>query len=51
MYAIRSYYAEIEQLGAKSAATAKAAAAGKDMVIMIRPEKESLRPDIYGPEA
>jgi len=42
--------AEIEQLGAKSAATAKAAAAGKDMVIMIRPEKESLRPDIYGPE-
>ncbi|PLY00656.1 MAG: NAD(P)-dependent oxidoreductase [Desulfuromonas sp.] len=41
---------EMEKLGAKGVASPKEAAAGKDLVIMIRPEKESLRPDIYGPE-
>jgi len=40
--------AELVQLGATAAATPKAAAAGRDLVILIRPEKEALRPDIYG---
>jgi len=42
--------AELVKLGAKAAASPKATATGKDLVIMIRPEKESLRPDIFGPE-
>jgi len=41
---------ELVKLGAKGASSPKAAAAGKDLVILIRPEKETLRPDIYGPE-
>ena len=36
--------------GATAAATPMDAAKGKDIVIIIRPEKERLRPDIYGPE-
>ena len=40
--------AELVALGATAAATPKEAAKGKDIVIMIRPEKERLRPDIYG---
>jgi len=42
--------AELVKLGATAAESPKATAAGKDLVIMIRPEKESLRPDIFGPE-
>jgi 3-hydroxyisobutyrate dehydrogenase-like beta-hydroxyacid dehydrogenase len=42
--------AELVKLGASAAATPKDAAKGKDIVILIRPEKERLRPDIYGPE-
>jgi len=40
--------AELVQLGAAGASTPKEAAKGKDIVILIRPEKERLRPDIYG---
>ena len=40
--------AELVGLGATAAATPKEAAKGKDIVIMIRPEKDRLRPDIYG---
>ena len=40
--------AELVALGATAAATPKEAAKGKDIVIMIRPEKDRLRPDIYG---
>ena len=40
--------AELVALGATAAATPREAAKGKDIVIMIRPEKERLRPDIYG---
>jgi 3-hydroxyisobutyrate dehydrogenase len=36
--------------GAVSAATPREAAKGQDLVIYIRPEKERLRPDIYGPD-
>lgn len=42
--------ADLVSMGATSAATPKEAAAAKDMVIIIRPEKERLRPDIYGEE-
>ena len=40
--------AELVSMGATAAATPKEAAKGKDIVIMIRPEKDRLRPDIYG---
>lgn len=40
--------AELVQLGATAAATPKEVAKGKDLIIHIRPEKEYLRPDIYG---
>lgn len=39
---------ELSKLGATSAASPREAAKGKDVVIIIRPEKERLRPDIYG---
>jgi 3-hydroxyisobutyrate dehydrogenase-like beta-hydroxyacid dehydrogenase len=42
--------AELVKLGAKGADTPREAAKGRDLVIHIRPEKERLRPDIYGPE-
>jgi 3-hydroxyisobutyrate dehydrogenase-like beta-hydroxyacid dehydrogenase len=42
--------AEIAKLGATGAGTPKEAAKGKDVVIYIRPEKERLRPDVYGPD-
>ncbi len=42
--------AELVKLGATAAATPREAAKGKDIVIQIRPEKERLRPDIYGPD-
>ncbi|GAM09302.1 glyoxylate/succinic semialdehyde reductase 1 [Geobacter sp. OR-1] len=42
--------AELSKLGATAAASPKEAAKGKDLVILIRPEKERLRPDIYGPD-
>lgn len=42
--------AELVKLGAAGAASPKETAKGKDLVIIIRPEKERLRPDIYGPE-
>lgn len=41
---------ELVKLGATASATPKEAAAGRDLVIIIRPEKERLRPDIYGPD-
>jgi 3-hydroxyisobutyrate dehydrogenase len=41
---------ELVKLGAEAAATPKEAAKGKDVVILIRPEKDRLRPDIYGTE-
>ena len=41
---------ELVKLGADAAATPKDAAKGKDVVILIRPEKDRLRPDIYGEE-
>ncbi|GAB4298938.1 MAG: NAD(P)-dependent oxidoreductase [Desulfuromonadia bacterium] len=41
---------ELVAAGASGAETPKDAAKGRDMVIYIRPEKERLRPDIYGPE-
>ena len=40
--------AELVALGATAASSPKEAAKGRDIVIMIRPEKERLRPDIYG---
>jgi 3-hydroxyisobutyrate dehydrogenase-like beta-hydroxyacid dehydrogenase len=40
--------AEMVKLGAAGAATAREAAKGKDLVLVIRPEKERLRPDLYG---
>ena len=42
--------AEVVALGAAGAGTPKEVAKGKDVVIYIRPEKERLRPDIYGPD-
>lgn len=42
--------AEITKVGAVGASTPREAAKGKDLVIYIRPEKERLRPDIYGPD-
>jgi 3-hydroxyisobutyrate dehydrogenase len=42
--------AELVKLGAMGASTPREAAKGKDLVIQIRPEKERLRPDIYGPD-
>ena len=42
--------AELAKLGATGAACAREAAKGKDIVLLIRPEKERLRPDIYGPD-
>lgn len=42
--------ADLVKLGASSAATPSEAAKGKDLVVVIRPEKERLRPDIYGPD-
>src|SRR5689334_8528980 len=41
---------ELVKLGATAAATPREASKGKDVVILIRPEKERLRPDIYGPD-
>jgi 3-hydroxyisobutyrate dehydrogenase len=41
---------DLVKLGAAAAATPREAAKGKDVVILIRPEKERLRPDIYGPD-
>lgn len=40
--------AELVKLGATAAVTPKEVAAGKDLIIIIRPEKERLRPDLYG---
>lgn len=40
--------AELVALGAKLADTPREAAKGMDIVLHIRPEKERLRPDIYG---
>lgn len=42
--------AELVKLGATAAASPREAAKGKDVVIVIRPEKERLKPDIYGPD-
>ena len=42
--------AELVNLGAKGAGSPRAAAKGNDVVIHIRPEKERLRPDIFGPD-
>ena len=42
--------AELVKLGAAGAGSPREAAKGKDLVIHIRPEKERLRPDIYGPD-
>ncbi len=42
--------AELVKLGAEGAGTPREAAKGKDVVIVIRPEKERLKPDIYGPD-
>lgn len=42
--------AELVNLGAKFAASTKEAVKGQDIVLHIRPEKERLRPDIYGPD-
>lgn len=44
----KSVEAELAALGAKLAETPRAAAKGRDIVLHIRPEKERLRPDIYG---
>ena len=41
---------ELVRLGAKEAASPREAASGQDVVIQIRPEKERLLPDIYGPD-
>jgi len=45
-----SVAAELVNLGAKFASSTKEAVKGKDVVLHIRPEKERLKPDIYGPE-
>ncbi len=42
--------ADLVKLGAVAAANPREAAKGQDVVIQIRPEKERLRPDIYGPD-
>lgn len=42
--------AELAKLGAKSAVSPREAVKGTDAVIHIRPEKERLRLDIYGPD-
>ena len=42
--------AELVRQGASGAASPREVAKGKDLVIHIRPEKERLRPDIYGPD-
>ncbi|HEX8960506.1 MAG TPA: NAD(P)-dependent oxidoreductase [Geobacteraceae bacterium] len=42
--------ADLVKLGAAAAANPREAAKGQDVVIQIRPEKERLRPDIYGPD-
>jgi 3-hydroxyisobutyrate dehydrogenase-like beta-hydroxyacid dehydrogenase len=42
--------AELAKLGAAIATSPKEAAKGKDIVIIIRPEKDRLRPDLYGEE-
>jgi len=39
---------EVAKLGASVAKTPRETAKGKDVVLFIRPEKERLRPDIYG---
>jgi 3-hydroxyisobutyrate dehydrogenase len=41
---------ELVKLGAVAAGTPREVSKGKDVVILIRPEKERLRPDIYGPD-
>ena len=41
---------DLIKLGATEAGTPREAAKGKDVVLYIRPEKERLRPDIYGPD-
>ena len=43
-----SVASELTSLGAKLAKSPKEAAKGMDIVLHIRPEKERLRPDIYG---
>ncbi|MBI5656426.1 MAG: NAD(P)-dependent oxidoreductase [Geobacter sp.] len=45
-----SVVAELVKQGASGATTPREAAKGRDMVVLIRPEKERLRPDIYGPD-
>lgn len=42
--------AELVKLGAAGAGSPREVAKGKDLVIHIRPEKERLRQDIYGPD-
>ncbi|RNC69601.1 MAG: NAD(P)-dependent oxidoreductase [Desulfuromonadales bacterium] len=42
--------ADLVKMGAASAETPREAAKGRDLVLYIRPEKERLRPDIYGPD-
>lgn len=44
----KAVVAELVALGANSADSPREAAKGKDIVLHIRPEKERLRPDIYG---
>jgi 3-hydroxyisobutyrate dehydrogenase-like beta-hydroxyacid dehydrogenase len=44
----KSVAAELVALGAKVAKTPREAAKGMDIVLHIRPEKERLKPDIYG---
>lgn len=41
---------ELVKLGAAAATTPREAAKGQDVVIQVRPEKERLKPDIYGPD-
>ncbi len=41
---------EVAKHGAVAASTPREAAKGVDLVIHVRPEKERLRPDIYGPD-
>lgn len=45
-----SVAAELVNLGAKFASSTKEAVKGQDIVLHIRPEKERLKPDIYGPD-
>ncbi|HWI41478.1 MAG TPA: NAD(P)-dependent oxidoreductase, partial [Verrucomicrobiae bacterium] len=42
--------AEVAALGGIPASNPRETAAGRDVVIIIRPEKERLRPDLYGPD-